>query len=72
MPYAHVESSHFKKFNTRLLPVINAYLQMCMLITDILFKTSSRFAITFDGWSSNSLKGFYLVMFHWVCHETLN
>ena len=84
LPHVHVESSHFRKFMDKLSPgyqckskrtikrsILQMYMVMRKLVIDLLSTINSRFSITFDGLSNNSLKGFYLVTFHWVCHETI-
>ena len=47
------------------------YMVIRKLVIDLLSTINSRFSITFDGWSNNSLKVFYSVTLHWVCHETI-
>ena len=45
------------------------YVVVCQIVISFLSTLDSRFAITFDGWSNNSLKGFYPMTLHWISLE---
>ena len=50
--------------------ILEMYVVLRHQVINLLSKCESRFSITFDGWSNNSLKGFYSVTLHWACPET--
>ena len=83
LPHAHVESLEFKEFIHQMVPgyqvktrrtikrsILEMYVVLRHHVINLLSKCESRFSITFDGWSNNSLKGFYSVTLHWACPET--
>ena len=83
LPHAHVESLEFKEFIHQMVPgyqvktrrtikrsILEMYVVLRHHVINMLSKCESRFSITFDGWSNNSLKGFYSVTLHWACPET--
>ena len=46
------------------------YVVIRQIVIGFLSTLDSCFAITFDGWSNNSLKEFYPMTLHWVCRES--
>ena len=83
LPHVHVESLGFKQFMHDVLPgyrlksartlkrsIGQMYVVIRQIVIGFLSTLDSRFAITFDGWSNNSLKGFYPMTLHWVCRES--
>ena len=83
LPHAHIESSSFKRYMSVVLPtyqlksartlkrlVLRMYVVLRHLVITYLSSQNFRYAITFDGWTNNSLKGFYPVTLHFVCFET--
>ena len=49
--------------------ILQMYVVVRQLVISFLSEQASHFAITFDGWSNSSLKGFYPVTLHRVCLE---
>ena len=83
LPHVNVESLGFKQFMRDVLPgyvlksartlkrsILQMYVVIRQIVISFLSTLDSRFAITFDGWSNNSLKGFYPITLHWVCRES--
>ena len=83
LPHAHIESSSFKRLMHEVLPtyqlkssrtlkrlVLRMYVVLRHLVITYLSSQNFRYAITFDGWTNNSLKGFYPVTLHFVCFES--
>ena len=46
------------------------YVALRHLVISYLSSQSFRYAITYDGWTNNSLKGFYPMTLHWVSLES--
>ena len=46
------------------------YLVLCHLVITYLSTQSFRYSITYDGWTNNSLKGFYPITLHRVSLES--
>ena len=83
LPHAYIESSSFKRLMHEVLPtyqlkssrtlkrlVLRMYVVLRHLVITYLSSQNFRYAITFDGWTNNSLKGFYPVTLHFVCFES--
>ena len=83
LPHVHVESLGFKQFMHDVLPgyrlksartlkrsIGQMYVVIHQIVIGFLSTLDSRFAITFDGWSNSSLKGFYQMTLHWVYRES--
>jgi hypothetical protein len=47
--------------------MLQMYFVLRKLVINFLSTQTSRFAITFDGWSNSSLKGFYPMTIYWIC-----
>ena len=69
LPHVHVESSGFTQFMHVVFPgyelkstrtikrsILQMYVVVRLLVISFLSEQASHFAITFDGWSNNSLK----------------
>ena len=83
LPHAHIESPSFKRLMHDILPnyqlksartlkrlVLRMYVVLRHLVISYLSSQSFRYAITYDGWTNNSLKGFYPMTLHWVSLES--
>ena len=83
LPLAHIASSSFKRLmhdvmrnyqlkSTHTLKklMLQMYVVLHPLVITYLSSQSFRYAITYHGWTNNSLKGFYSIRLHWVSLES--
>jgi hypothetical protein len=77
--HQHVESSALKTLAAKLIPgyqlpsprtvkwrILEMYVVLKLLVVAYFVSFSSRVSLTYDGWSSPSVKGFYSVTVHWM------
>lgn len=82
LSYEHVESGAFKTLISALAPgydvitkttvkrrVLAMYIVLKCLVQQYLLTLSVAFSVTFDGWSNQSCRGYYVCTLHWTSIE---